>query len=104
MISPIMAVVDSSSTYQQVRNALADNASWIIDWDVEKAQNYVVAADVWLTVWAFDKSITGPSEMDMQDLNKGIEKRRKEALDFLRGQAAAGKNEVIHLGVRDFRD
>ena len=104
MISPIMAVVDSSSTYQEVRDALANNASWIIDWNVEKAQNYVVAANVWLDVWAFDKSITGPSEMDMQNLNKGIEKRRQQALDFLLSQVAAGRNEVIHLGVRDFRD
>lgn len=104
MISPIMAVVDSNSTYEQVREALADNASWIVDWDVTKARNYVVAADVWLSVWAFDKSITGPSEMDMQKLNEGIEKRRKDALDYLRGQAAAGKNEVVRLGVRDFRE
>jgi hypothetical protein len=102
-----MAYVDSSSTQTQVRNALADNASWAADQSLEKARNYHVAATVWLSVWAFDESLTGPSKMRFDELNKQIGANAAKALSFINSQAPAQSSStfgnVVRVSVEDFR-
>jgi len=71
---------------------------------VEMARAYVVAATVWLDVWAFDRDVNGPSELEFSTLNAGIEARRKDAQTFLAsyGNGSAGGG-VSRFSVRDFR-
>lgn len=102
-----MAYVDSNSSRDQVRAALADNASWLAEQSLAKAQAYAVAATVWLDCWAFDESLTGPSKMRFDELNRGIAQRLAKAEAFIRTQQAStsstGTGGVVSLSVEDFR-
>lgn len=100
-----MAYVDSNSTRAEVQAALADNASWLVDQDLEKAKAYVVAATVWLNKFAFDRSETGPSKIQFDSLNKEIAAQRREAQQFVQSMQAAlpSPGSVVRLSVRDFR-
>lgn len=102
-----MAYVDSDSTQSEVRNALADNASWAADQSLSKAKAYHVAAMVWLSSWAFDESLTGPSKMRFDELNKQIGAMAAKALSFITSQAPAASSStfgnVVRVSVEDFR-
>lgn len=102
-----MAYVDSSSTREEVRAALADNASWAADQSLAKACNYHVAASVWLSSWAFDESLTGPSKMRYDELNKQIGANAARALSFINSQAPSQSSStfgnVVRVSVEDFR-
>lgn len=102
LILPPMPYVDSTSSYDQVRAALADNASWAVENNVGMAKLYAVAAQVYLDVWAFDKSILGPSEQERASLNRSLQARLQSAQQFVMSNRTGGGG-VIRLSTANFR-
>ncbi len=96
-----MPYVDSTSTWAEVKAALADNAAWAVDRSVGMAKNYAVALRVYLDVWAFDRSKTGPSEQERTSLNRGLEARLQQVEQF--AVASAQGSSFTRLSVRNFR-
>lgn len=96
-----MSYVDSTSTYAEVRAALADNAPWVVENNVAMAKLYAVAAQVYLDVWAFDKSVAGPSEQERASLNKSINGRLQAAQQFV--AASRGGSTYTRFSIEDFR-
>jgi uncharacterized protein YeeX (DUF496 family) len=100
-----MPYVDSTSTYEEVRDAMADNVSWLVEHDLAKAKAFAVAARVWLLVWAFDRSKAGPSEQELASLNKMANDYAQRAEDFVasNNSQSSGRSSVTRLSVRNFR-
>jgi hypothetical protein len=100
-----MSTINSTSTRQQVLAAMADNASYAEDNSVAKANAFVTACNVWISVWAFTNTKTGSSELQMPVAM--IERRILAAQKWLAGQgqpmSKVGGN-VVRVGVSNFRD
>lgn len=60
---PGMATVNSSSTRQQVLDAIADNASYQEDQSIAKCRAYCTALRVFLNRWGFEESQKGASRL-----------------------------------------
>ena len=67
-----MSTLDSSSSRDDVLNAIADNASYEEDSSVAKAKSYLTALLIWKNRWAFDESFLGPSKMRFDQINRTL--------------------------------
>jgi len=100
-----MPYVDSNSTYTEVRNAMLDNANWLVEGDLTKAKLFANAARVWQLGWAFDRSKTGPSEQELAQLNRLTDDFLKQAEAFVAANATTGPTSAnaTRLSVSNFR-
>lgn len=99
-----MPYVDSTSTRSEVLAALTDNSAWMVESSIDMAKAYVVAANVWLIKFAFDRSKTGPSEQDLTSLNRMTRDGMKQAQDFVNATLASQNcGGPTYLSIANFR-
>lgn len=100
-----MPYVDSSSSYEEVRAAMLDNANWLVEGSLTKAKLFANAARVWQLGWATDRSKLGPSEQDLMSLNKLANDFLNRAESFVAANATSGptNSRATKLSIRNFR-
>ncbi len=84
-----MSSLDSTSTRDDVLNAIADNASYEEDGSIVKARAYLTALIIWKNRWAFDESFVGPNKMRMDQINKTLGDDIAAARSWIRSQPPA---------------
>lgn len=67
-----MSTLDSSSSRQDVLDAIADNASYEEDSSLAKAKAYLTALRIWKNRFAFDEDQVGSNRMRFDGINRTL--------------------------------
>jgi hypothetical protein len=100
-----MATISSSSTRQQVLDAIVDNASYLEDESIAKCKSYITALRVWLRRWAFEESRTGTQQLRYNTAN--AEQDLRDATRWLQARntnSATNPGSVKQFSVEGFRN
>lgn len=94
-----MAYVTSSSTDQQVRDAIDNTSSYDVDSNVTMAKEHVVACRVWL-----NRHPRGAANQEVStQFNPDAIQEMLESAQAWVASNAAGNGGVIHASLREFR-
>lgn len=98
--------LDSNSTREEVRAAMIDNASYLVDGDIAKCKAFITACIIWMNAFSVAEMRRGASATRMDTAN--VQRQLDTAQKWLASNAPPNfantdNGSIIGLSVENFR-